>query len=229
VPHISRLSIPKSDFPTLIDVLNLNESDFRKLLEAIREATSALSRLQLETQLAPSLEAPRHKLQDILRLFITLYRVQWEANMSTQRFVDAVIEAIQRNPEQSLASVGDKWDTYRHRLQALMQFDEPLGIIAKVAELTSASAQTLHDARIITDIRPVFKSDPSEAPAAALILHDLVITYHDDDRLKTFHVTLEDNDIQILRTLLDRAEAKGKTLRSMLVGAQVAVVEESLS
>jgi hypothetical protein len=89
--------------------------------------------------------------------------------------------------------------------------------VAKAVDVAGEQSHVFHIARIVTDIRPVFGDDPESAPLGAVVVHTLVLEYHDvDGRIKSFYLGLSDTDLRMLDDALARAKSKSNTLRSFL-------------
>lgn len=105
---------------------------------------------------------------------------------------------------------------FRDRLMRLLNI-ESLNITAKAAVLQGEFAFTFCSARIMTDIRPVFREDVLASPPAAVITHTLKIDYHGAmGHLHELYLGIRPQDITEIRDVLDRAEKKIKSLESML-------------
>ncbi len=62
---------------------------------------------------------------------------------------------------------------------------------------------------------PVF-NEKGDSVDAAVIVHNLRIHFGEDSDHKDFYVALDTSDIQSLRDVLDRADAKAKCLQGLL-------------
>jgi hypothetical protein len=72
------------------------------------------------------------------------------------------------------------------------------------------------DAKILSDIRPVFGDKPTVRPVGAVVTHTLRIGYHLGGDHREFHIILDVQDLEALKVAVDRAQAKDKTLRALL-------------
>lgn len=94
---------------------------------------------------------------------------------------------------------------------------ERFATLVKAWSLQFENERDFCSARIVTDVRPVFSRDVSSGPAAMLLQHHLKLAYHEGSQdLKYFYVTLTDQDLAELRRILDRAEAKSRSLTAAL-------------
>ena len=78
------------------------------------------------------------------------------------------------------------------------------------------------DARIMTDIRPVFGGDVSEELDAVVLTHSLKIDFIEEGRRRRFHVALDQSDLQVMKSVLERAIEKATSLRQTLESADIA-------
>lgn len=67
-------------------------------------------------------------------------------------------------------------------------------------------------ARILTDLRPIFGDDVREQPVGAVIVHNLKLDTLLDGENSAFYVALDVNDLENLKTTIDRALDKSQTL-----------------
>jgi hypothetical protein len=96
---------------------------------------------------------------------------------------------------------------------------ESLTDIAKAANLITENQQVLTEARIISDIRPIFPDDPSQRPAGAVVIHTLKITSYNGSESTSTYFALDDADLNALQRAVERAIAKSSTIDQMLVDA----------
>jgi hypothetical protein len=99
-----------------------------------------------------------------------------------------------------------------------------LNVVAvKAKELQMEAERTFCDARVITDLRPVFGGNVAESPTSMVIVHTLKVGYHGTNsaRHRELFMSLDADDIAKLKKVLDRAEEKTKTLKSKLDAAGI--------
>jgi hypothetical protein len=81
------------------------------------------------------------------------------------------------------------------------------------------------DARVLTDIRPIFHPDLSEKPKTAVLVHMLRITTRDIfGNQKAQHFALDANDIRFMKHLMDRAIKKEETLKNLMNSSGISVI-----
>lgn len=117
------------------------------------------------------------------------------------------------------------WTSFEHDLSDLLGSDASLAIAAKAQEVRSEFGQTFCTARILTDIRPVFGTDPAAAPLACAVVHTLRLGYHENSKHKNLFVALSNSDLHVLRNLIDRALKKEGSLRNEIQSTSMRLLE----
>ena len=83
-------------------------------------------------------------------------------------------------------------------------------------------AHVFCNARILSDIRPVF-AESADSASAAVVIHNLQIGFHEGGTgpHKEFYVALDTGDLRKLKELIVRAEKKDIALQTMLKSSNV--------
>jgi len=211
---VPRLNIPPRNREGISKLLSLDAVLFDQFVTALEAQTAGV---KLISQLSSSISLPninQEDLEKILSAVSALYLVRSSTDVSLESFVADVSEALQ--PFDAAA----KSDRSRDRLRRALSVNA-LDTSAKAITLLTDHERTLHAAKILTDIRYAFQSDPSLDPYGAVIVHVLKLTYHEEDRHKDFYVAMDGADVANLKAILDRAEAKANTLRQKLQSAGI--------
>ena len=135
--------------------------------------------------------------------------------MSPLDFAEEICKAIEESKSDVLKIPAGRREDLRQRLAKLLGYENSLGVTSKALDVMTEHERILCGARIVTDIRPVF-GRPTDKPTAAVIVHNLKISYHQDDEHREFYVALDTEDVVRLRTLLERAEMKAQSLEALL-------------
>lgn len=156
----------------------------------------------------------------IREVVLELYRVREFFGMEAPEFASEIAQAVQ----EVQPFPADELPSFRDRLTRLLTI-ESVNIAVKAASLKLEYERRFCTARILTDARPVYAVDPSRPPSAAMIMHTLRISYHDDtSELREVYIAMDRDDMTTLRDLLDRAEEKASSLESLLAEAGVRIV-----
>jgi len=143
------------------------------------------------------------------------------ADASLEQFCDDVVSEIERGDKKTTQSPEQR-AKFAARIRTLLQFDS-LAVAAKSRDLQTDHEHVYLNGRIITDLRPVFRGTPDEAPAGILLHHTLRVTYLDrgSGERSSIYVAMDDDDLGNLKRLLERAEVKATTLRKQLHDAGI--------
>ncbi len=224
--------MPERDYSALKVILRLPDERIEELYSALESTPPKLHARELVSEVAPKTKIDRGDLNDIIRFLLTIYRARTESEGSESEYVpfirDFFIEELKANAEyDELKPAQDSWDTFDARVERLLSFEQPLGMVDKALGLWIDHENTVHEVQIVTDLRPLFKSDPEQQPGAAMIVHRLRISYHKpgSDDVEEFFIAMDSDDIDRFRAILDRAEKKATSLKSMLKSASVPLVE----
>lgn len=96
--------------------------------------------------------------------------------------------------------------------------------MARALDLVTEFDKSFHEARIVTDLRPLFE-DPSDIQGA-VIVHTLRIEYHQGGgQIKAFYVTLGASELHQLQSLVQRAVQKSDALRHFAEASKLRIYD----
>ena len=98
---------------------------------------------------------------------------------------------------------------------------------AKALSLATDSQRLFSDAKIVSDVRPVFGEDVSKPPLGAVILHSLKIGFAEDGEEREFFVTMDSKDLRELQSWITRALSKDATLSQFIKHSNIEQFETS--
>lgn len=209
---MSALDIPKTDVEGLSILREMPDASLGVLIANIEKSPTV-------TELpGVSPDDTKHAV-DTLN---TLYTIRAFNDVTTETFIEDICE--------SLIESGDlkpnEEARLRERLSRLLEI-ELLKISAKAATLQTEHERLLCSARVLTDARPVYGASASDKPAAMIITHELKLTFHEGPRgtLQEIYIGLGPGELEELRSQLQRAEEKAKSLREALRPTQIIFFE----
>lgn len=205
------ITIPKSAHKPLESLIGLEEHEFAVLLTALSEAGADLSMSHYAETVASRFGEKRSAIEAIVN---ELFQI------------DGLRDALDLNPEElgeSVAGAATNLDfisesnrsVLKQRLKQLFEAQTSLKLTAKAGGVASDFERVFYNARIMTDVRPVFDASGTVVEAAAII-HNLVIHFGEDSDHRDFYVALDVQDLEALRETLERASKKANTLRALL-------------
>jgi hypothetical protein len=130
---------------------------------------------------------------------------------------------ISNAPEFELSA--DERASFAGRLERLLR-TQAVATTAKALQLLTQNERNYQSARVVSDIRPVFGTDITAAPAGAVITEVLQLrTWSADGETDTHYVAMDEADILELRDVLERALVKTQTLRDLLRDREIQYFE----
>ena len=209
------LVIPESHRQKLAGFVGLEASALESLLEALRGSTPHLSPAALVTEVTRSVAADPKVLEDSIRLVLTWYRLRYQQGLTAQEMAEGLDRAAREaGNEVPIPAIG--WDAFRDYIARLLGFDATVGVTAKALLVMTTGSRHFHDARILTDARPIFGAMPDVDPTAFVVIHQLTIDVHEGSDRNEWLVGVTSDDLNSLKVQIERALAKEATLRTVL-------------
>jgi len=156
----------------------------------------------------------RTDVESILRTLYSLCAFISDEETPLAEHLSELTSAMQASGRTELALSENERIDFERRLNKLLSV-KTLLISSKVERLRLDYPATLHDATILSDIRPIFDK-PDERPVGCAIAHTLEIEYHESGEHKEFYVVLDNEDLQKMKRIIQRAEAKAGSLKALL-------------
>jgi hypothetical protein len=98
---------------------------------------------------------------------------------------------------------------------------------AKAVSVATDVQRVFSNARILTDLRPVFGEHVSEQALGTVILHNLKIGFAENGRESEFFVTLDSQDLRNLQAHIERALSKEASLKTFVEGTHLKLIDTS--
>lgn len=98
---------------------------------------------------------------------------------------------------------------------SLLKANHPLIMSHKAGRVVYARPYLLREAKILTDVRPVFNSE-GDAVTQVVVSHTLHVIYQEGGKDDEIHLSLDAVDIATLKRLCERAERKAKVIKEGL-------------
>ncbi len=91
-----------------------------------------------------------------------------------------------------------------------------IALKAKALSLAADCQRLFTDAKIISDMRPVFGRSVTEPPLGVVVLHSLRIDFSEDGSEREFFVHMDSKDLQELQACVTRALDKDASIRRLV-------------
>lgn len=220
------IRIPEKDVELIGKLSELPEPKIAEFLHVLRSAKPHFNVADLSSEVSRRLDLPAALTNGIISVLGSLYLTKDARRTPLEVFVNEVGAALRTEGAFSQEAAEARWKKVRNFFVAALSLENTLGTAAKAGYVLTQHERIFVGARILTDIRPIFHSNVSEKPGAATIIHMLRVTERDNHGKYTDkYFALDSNDIKSLKELLDRAEKKEETLRSLMKSAGVTVLD----
>lgn len=225
------LEVPRQQFPFIQKLLELPDEKVQELLGALAEAGHKFNVFDLASHVAVRTKLPKPLLEGILQVVASLYITKDAQACPLATFVDEqvrpALKEVLAAPSDSQPEESDlRWNRLRRFLMSALSLDDTVGVASKTGRVMTEHERIFLDARVITDIRPIFHLTLSEKPTAAVLVHMLRMTARDAYNTRTDQFfALDANDIRLLKDLVDRAIKKEETLKVLMKQADVDIIE----
>jgi len=167
-------------------------------------APAAGGAAELARTVSPSLPADIDA-PNITTILVSLVKTLEASGFAEEVFVDRVIETLFPEDHESKATERDLiHDALKVR---------SVGLTVKAIDLLNEYERRLLEARVVTDLRPVFENEDLEA-SCALIVHNLRLEVETNLLPEAFFVALTDEQMRDLSKVLERALMKSDALRA---------------
>jgi len=190
------------------------------LVEALSVDTGKpLARTALTEEVAKALSIDAERASVLLDALLGAHSVKQRRGASGSDIAVAIVA------DTALKLSAEECEAGAERLSMLLEIDS-LEVLARAVELLVEDGQRFCRARTLSDIRPVFSPD-GDPPAVfgAVIRHSLKVRYHVESDTEAFIVTVDDRGLLELRDAIDRAIAKGRSLRRVVEQSGMRLIE----
>jgi hypothetical protein len=221
------LRIPKEYQRGFAEIRWLGEGQVQGLISALEDEPATVNRAALHSRIAAKVDTiARGGLDKMIDTLVSLYTLRDGIDLDTPGFADAVCDAMDESGSEDLEFANeDEREAFKVRLIRLLGIDL-LDTSAKANGLLYDHEHTVHaPPRVLTDVRPIFGTDPADDPKGAVITHTLKITYHEGGRVREFFVALDPDQVDELIGVLERANLKAESLKRTLAGTDVSYID----
>lgn len=218
---MASLIIPEDYETGFAKLIALEDSVMERIVQSLSAAPMVLRPADLTAKVAEDLRGAVEPsdLEDMIEALASLSPLG-EDFESNDQLAEVITEAIEDDDSEILNLPKGDRERFKQRLVQLLDIDS-VKVASKANVLLHEYEHVLCNARVMTDLRPVFAANPEAPPKAVLIVHTLKINYHDAEGLKEFYVAMDSEEMDQLMYVLDRADSKSKSLRAVLDKAEL--------
>ncbi|TAE60434.1 MAG: hypothetical protein EAZ87_05905 [Nostocales cyanobacterium] len=220
------LRIPQQYQSGINLIINIDQILFDKLLNVITEAHPFVNIDSILLEISPKIEEiDINALEDILRAIRSIYSLRIQENLSNDEIIAGLSNSLSREDIFSFEELA----LFEQRINKILEIDGSISISSKAIGLLQEYDSIFLSSRIVTDIRPVFKTETKAGVAGALVVHTLRIAYQDASDTKEFYVALDSNDVKKLQEQLSQSLAEADVVKSILDKADILYLDSNSS
>jgi hypothetical protein len=223
---MARLRLPEPLNNGLLKLAALPEDSFNEFLSTLENIPHRIKQHRVfdDETLAKLQTISQEDAKVITEAVFALHLGFNAATIPLSTYASDVTEAVKEIKQDAFEWTEESVETLKQRLIQLLSVDA-LKLVAKAHDILIEHYRTFYEARIVSDVRPVFGEDVAISPKAAVIVHSLKIDYMEGGESKEFFVALDTKDIEAFINVLDRAKAKTETLKAFIASANLSHID----
>lgn len=210
---MSKLRIPKSHAEGFVFLSNLSESDFKELVNTISKIDRGTLPDKLASDISEETKIEKDVSNEIAKILFNIYSLKEQFDNNISELTSELSLALKNSNVE--IGTDSNWNKLEERLENLLSFDENIGNTFKALKLLSEYDKIFVNSKIVTDIRPAFDNE-NLSTDTALIVHNLKIGYHKNDRNEEMYLALDSNDLDELKKHIERAKKKEEKIKDTL-------------
>lgn len=198
---------------------SLSLSDKNILFNKIAALEEDIPTKKVPEYLSQYLTLEEEEIREIIDMFLSLFQAKEGSSESLDEFISDLEAALNRLEEKELEAP----TTFKDDLKRLFSLNLFYSRV-KGSYLSSEREKLLIDSRILTDIRPIFTDDASCILNGMIVVHNLKLEYkHGIDNKEAFFA-LDLEDLERLKSQIERALLKEKNLKASLQKADFKII-----
>lgn len=221
------LVIPKENERGIAVIKLLSDSDTNQVSEVFKKSIPPIRYTDIVSALQPILHGlSKEDIEDLVDAIYSLYFLRSDSDVSIQQFLADLLEAIKESDNKEIQTTNAaELAILESKFKSLLTI-RPLSTLAKAHELRGDFANIFWDAKVISDIRPVWDEDVKVPPDGVVITQTLKLKYGDVESPKELYLNMNEEDIELLISVLMRAQQKRATLESLAKESWMKILHE---
>lgn len=219
---MAAISLPVDDALLLSKLAHMPTKKVGELFTALSEIEAGIYYLKdIEASVRNFAEQNDINLENLSRLTYAIINTRISmSGISDSEFVDSIISSV----ESTSPDVARVRDALQAIIVNFISIDG-LFLSIKATQLAFENERQIHEIRIISDLRPVFGSDPNDV-RCVFISKTLKIDYMDSGvDIKSAYYAMDDNDLLALERAIDRIKKKSARLSELAETMGVNILE----
>lgn len=215
------LRVPEGAQDSLILLTQLSNEAMKSLKEVLRKASPTLSVAELAKKIAPQVALAPEQIVRLITVLGSLYAARAEQNVSPEKFSQSFLAAVKQTGNKGLQLKPNALARFKRDVEDLLSLDSLLGVAGRALDVMHEHEHVFLSSRVLSDLRPVFISEPIGTPSGFVLIHNLKIAYRAGGRNLEFFVAMDSTDLRGLQKTLERAVKKEESLKSLTESAGI--------
>jgi hypothetical protein len=216
---MASMEIPESDIPKLEKIANLSDATFKSLLAAFKAAEPSINFEEYSASLIKaSPELKELDLLSIISIVLALYRSKDVSGFDSEKVVGLAARFLSERYSDRFPK--ERLTLLLNRIKELFDSGNSATMASRAFNVLGGHTNVFTEARIFSDIRPVF-GDSVDSVQAAVMVHNLKLSFSHNNEKKEIFLALDNDDIETLKKVIERAEKKTKAMTVFLERSQV--------
>ncbi len=218
---MSNIRIPEEHQQSFVAISMLSDSVVTELFSILETVPLALEQKSaVEKALNNSTYDFPTNVFDIVNVLFSIYSALAYTNKTIEVFVTDIVESIDNIQIEGYTYTSKEKGNLRKNLTTLLSISS-ISTVSKATGVLFDCENILRNARILTDIRPIFGYGEDDSILASVIVQTLKLEFVKDDEEKEFFINLDEQDIDNLIGILQRAKRKSDQSKNLLKKASV--------
>lgn len=207
--------VPEESYEGLGILASFGRDRIAKLISELSDQQLTLDFGAVVARLAEGLDVPESTVDSVLSsALIPLNQICQRYARSPREFVAALGSSVEEQASSDwLERHAASWREVVSELEPLFAPGKFLRLASKSVELLYDRPALLLDFRILTELRPLYDEDASKI-RALLLTNTLVIEFQQGETEQALHLSIDNNDLSLIRNQLDRVLKKNALVSS---------------
>lgn len=201
------LNVPERHFEYIATINSLTPIERDAIVELLSKAVAQECIDDLLASITPNVAFDRLKLQAVLAIAGSI--------INTASRFGKTREVLLNELQETLTNKSEEYSLSNDVREFILRVSENKVVCStfKCEALKTDVSQSFENAKVITDLRPIFSED-GQSIYSTTVMSTLIIESFEGDRLSVNHFVLSDSDIDALIKILERAKVKSSVLKT---------------
>lgn len=155
-----------------------------------------------------------NEVQSVMRQLMCLYTIRRMNDLSAKDLLEGLLYSITTSDPSWTEDEISRWRALEPQLENLFSLQN-VWTIVKTIDLAYDYTDLLQDAKILTDIRPVFNEDASGI-LGSIVSFTLRLSLNGREGRKSLSITIDEKDVEKLKQICERALKKAETAKNFM-------------